>query len=162
MRLDFRRFPLTDIIKPGYIFSALPLVRYVSQDRVGGGTWGGGQGHRASPADFAILTLDLWALHRKNGAKSRRCPPLNKSLPSLLLDRSDHRSLTVIIKIPVFRLFSDPMRLPIIRLNYIFHQRSKGSIYRSSNLWIHSISNDSTNPSLGPSTCLITIPYIFS
>ena len=40
---------------------------------IGGGT-GRAPGNRA-PFDFGILTLALWALHGKNGIKSRQCPP---------------------------------------------------------------------------------------
>ena len=37
------------------------------------------------PFDFGILTLALWALHGKNGTKSRRCPPpLIEGAPRLL------------------------------------------------------------------------------
>ena len=31
------------------------------------------------PVDLVILTLALWVLHGKNGAKSQWCPPLSKS-----------------------------------------------------------------------------------
>ena len=65
-------------------FSSSSLSDLIS---CGGGTGGWGGGHRGTvpPFDFGILTLALWALHGKNGTKSRQCPPsLTEGVPPLL------------------------------------------------------------------------------
>ena len=64
-------------------FSSSSLSDLIS---CGGGTGGGGHRGTVPPFDFGILTLALWALHGKNGTKSRQCPHFIKGVPPPLLD----------------------------------------------------------------------------
>ena len=66
------------------------------------------------PVDFAILTLALWALHGKNGAKSqRRPPPLERksSATSVINDRLSriHDSIPVYLLILFNQIRNDKL-----------------------------------------------------